>query len=226
MSPTETDLILLRHGETAWNRERRIQGQLDVPLNDEGVRQAAAAAARLSADAGHWGLAAEPDRPAASLVSSDLLRCRQTAAPIAAALGLDCRLEPRLRERAYGVFEGRTYPEIRGEDVARFERWQARDPDFRVEGAESLRGFAQRVESVLADLAEAHRGRTIVLVTHGGVLDVVYRMARGLSLEAQRDFEVPNASLNRLRFSAGRFELLHWADVTHWRAALDEIGPA
>jgi probable phosphoglycerate mutase len=225
MNSTDTDLILLRHGETDWNRQRRIQGQLDTPLNDEGIRQAAAAAARLATEAARWGLAARPGGPPARLVSSDLLRCRQTAAPIAAALGLDCGLEARLRERAYGVFEGRTYPEIRGEDASRFDRWQARDPDFQVEGAESLRGFAQRVESVLADLAEAHRGRTLVLVTHGGVLDVTYRMARGLPLEAQRDFDVPNAGLNRLRFSAGRFEILHWGDVTHWRAALDELGP-
>lgn len=226
MSASVTDLVLLRHGETDWNRERRIQGQLDVPLNDEGRRQAAAAAARLSSDAGRWGLSPEPGRPAASLVSSDLLRCRQTAAPIAASLGLECGHDPRLRERAFGVFEGQTYPEIRGEDAARFDRWQARDPDFRVDGAESLRSFAQRVEAVLLDLAEAHRGRTLVLVTHGGVLDVTYRMARGLPLEAPRDFEVPNASLNRLRFTAGRFEVLHWADVAHWRAALDEIDPA
>jgi 2,3-bisphosphoglycerate-dependent phosphoglycerate mutase len=225
MAATDTDLILLRHGETDWNRERRIQGQLDIPLNSEGVRQAAAAAARLSSDAGRWALATGADRPAVHLVSSDLQRCRHTAAPIAAALGLDCGLDSRLRERAYGVFEGRTYPEIRSEDAARFDRWQARDPDFRVDGAESLRSFARRVETVLVDLAELHRGRTLVLVTHGGVLDVVHRMARGLSLEAPRDFEVPNASLNRLRFSAGRFELQHWADVTHWRAALDEIGP-
>lgn len=220
-----TDLILLRHGETAWNRERRIQGQLDTPLNDEGLRQARAAARRLAAEASHWAL----DDPRAQgrpvMLSSDLTRCRQTAEPIASALGLDFALDARLRERAYGVFEGRTWPEIRRDDAERFDRWQSRDPDFDAGGGESLRRFAARVEGTLFDLAVRHRGRTLVLVTHGGVLDVVNRLCRGLTLEAPRDFEIPNASLNRIRFDGERFELRVWGDVAHWTVSLDELGP-
>jgi probable phosphoglycerate mutase len=220
-----TDLILLRHGETAWNRERRIQGQLDTPLNDEGVRQAQAAARQLAGRSERYRLAPEPGRAPPALVCSDLQRCRQTAEPIAAATGLETVFDARLRERAYGVFEGRTYPEVQRDLAGQFERWLARDPDFDVEGGESLRGFQQRVEAVLTELAELHAGRTLVVVTHGGVLDIAHRMARSMPLTATRDFEVPNASLNRLRYADGRLEILEWGDVSHWRGALDELGP-
>jgi probable phosphoglycerate mutase len=221
MPPTE--LILLRHGETDWNRERRIQGQLDTPLNGEGIRQARAAARRLAAERARWGLVPAPGGSAPVMVSSDLMRCRQTAEPIAAALGLDCAHDARLRERGFGVFQGRTYPEVQRDDPERFARWMHRDPDFEVEGGESLRTFGARVESALVGLAVAHRGRTVVVVTHGGVLDVANRLCRGLAIGAPRDFEIPNAGLNRLRFDGERFELLVWGDVGHWQDSLDEL---
>ena len=218
-APVATELVLVRHGETAWNRDRRIQGQLDTPLNEEGVRQARAAARRLAADAG----ARAPDVVAPAIVSSDLLRCRQTAEPIAAALGVALGLDARLRERHFGVFQGRTWSQILRDDAGRAARWLERDPDLQVEGGESLRTFAQRVGDALAALAAAHRGRMLIVVTHGGVLDVVNRLARSLPLEAPRDFEIANASLNRLRFDGERFAIVDWGDVSHWRDALDEL---
>ena len=213
------ELVLVRHGETAWNRDRRIQGQLDTPLNAEGVRQARAAARRLAADARRAGAGASPP----VLVSSDLLRCRQTAEPIAAALDVGLGLDARLRERHFGVFQGRTWPEILRDDADRAAGWLARDPDLEVEGGESLRAFARRAGDALATLAAAHRGRTLIVVTHGGVLDVAHRLARALPLEAARDFEIANASLNRLRFDGERFAIVQWGDVSHWREALDEL---
>jgi probable phosphoglycerate mutase len=237
-----THLILLRHGQTAWNVDRRIQGQIDTPLDAEGLRQARAAARRLADEvtgaarrlanevAGAAACADRADgapigavRHAVAVVSSDLLRCRQTAAPIADALGVDCAFDARLRERAFGAMEGRTPAEVRRDDPVRYERWRSRDPDDDLDGGESLRTFAARVGAGLAELAAAHVGRTLVLVTHGGALDVVHRLARGMPLEAPRDFDIPNAALNRLRWSAGRLELVAWADVAHWRDTLDEI---
>lgn len=224
---SDTLLILLRHGETDWNRERRIQGRTDIPLNDEGLRQARAAARRLAAESRAAATASgnAPFARPVALVSSDLRRCMQTAEPIAAALGIGCTPEPRLRERAFGAFEGRTPAELRRDRPLLHERWQRRDPDFDGDGGESLRVFADRVRGVLDELATAHRGATLVVVTHGGVLDVVHRIARSLPLEAPRNFELPNASLNRLRFDGERYEILEWGVDSHWRDALDEIGP-
>jgi len=221
----DTELILLRHGETDWNRERRVQGQLDTPLNAEGQRQALAAARHLSTRAADYRLERDADRPEPLLLTSDLQRCRQTAAPIATATGLVAEPDARLRERGYGVFEGRTLPEAQRVLGAQFQRWLARDPDFDVGGGESLRRFQRRIEDALHDLVARHAGCTLVIVTHGGVLDIVNRMARSVPLDAPRDFEIPNASLNRLRHRGGRFEILQWGDVSHWRRALDEIGP-
>jgi 2,3-bisphosphoglycerate-dependent phosphoglycerate mutase len=222
-----TDLVLIRHGETAWNRERRIQGQLDTPLNDEGLRQAQAAAKRLSEQRSGYRLD-DPSAPA-SIVSSDLARCRETAGPIAAATGLPVSYDARLRERSYGLFQGRTYDEVRRDRADAWGRWLARDPDFDVEGGDSLRTFQRRVEAVLSELARAHLGRTLIVVTHGGVLDIACRMCRGMDLTAPRDFELLNASLNRIRWDGARFEIVDWGDVSHWselQPGLDEVEPA
>ena len=217
-----TDLLLIRHGETAWNRERRIQGQTDTPLHASGIRQAAAVARRLAAERARWRLGDEPGRAAPLLLTSDLARCRLTAEPIGAALGLVCTPEPRLRERAFGAFEGCTPHDLAREHGAHLDAWRRRDPDLAVGGGESLRSFAARVHALFDDLVARHPARTLLLVTHGGVLDVVHRRVRGTPLQAPRDFEIPNAALNRVRYEAGHWEVLCWADVEHGRDALDD----
>lgn len=211
-----TELIVLRHGETDWNKERRIQGQTDIPLNARGRQQAEAAATRLSERAADYRLSAEAGRESPRLVSSDLLRCRQTAEPIARARDLAVEWVPGWRERHYGVFQGLTRHDIRREHAELHSRWQAREPDFSLPGGESLRAFHARVASALTDLLTRHAGRTVVLVTHGGVLDILYLMARDWPIEAARDVEVPNASLNRLRLVDGRLSVVQWGDVSHW----------
>lgn len=212
-----TDLILIRHGETDWNLARRFQGHQDISLNAEGLRQAHGAARRLGERRSDYGLMPGAGRAPALLFTSDLIRCRQTAEPIGQALGLQPAVEPRLRERTFGVLEGLTVDELRRDHAESFARWQAREPDFAVPGAESLRRFAARVEDVLTDLVTRHAGRTLVLVTHGGVLDVVYRMGQGMPIEAPRKVEIPNASLNRLRHDGQRLSVVQWGDVSHWQ---------
>lgn len=223
MTMADTELILIRHGETAWNRARRIQGQLDTPLNDEGHRQARAAALRLATQGERYGLI--PSGRQARVISSDLLRCRQTADPIVQATGLPVAYDSRLRERGYGMFEGHTYDEMRRDRADLFARWLSRDPDFDVEGGESLRTFYQRVESALLDLVRQHAGRLLILVTHGGVLEMAYRMCHAMDLAHPREFELLNASLNRIRHSEKGFEVLQWGDISHWRDALDDTEP-
>lgn len=209
-----TELVLVRHGETAWNRARRIQGHIDIALNEVGHQQAWRTGRRLALE------------PIAGIVSSDLARARQTAAAIAQACGLPVEIDLRLRERAFGAFEGRDHAEIERDCAADYARWKAREPDFALPGGgESLSEFQARVEQVLGELAERFSGARVVVVTHGGVLDAAYRMGSGLALTAPRTFDLLNASLNRLHRVGGRFQLGSWADVSHLSASLDDVEP-
>jgi probable phosphoglycerate mutase len=210
------NIILIRHGETAWNAERRLQGHLDIPLNAEGERQA-----KLLAEA----LAPESiDLVAAS----DLQRARQTAQAVATPRKLSVHIEPGLRERCYGGFEGLLYSEIEQRFPAEFAAWQARDIDGVLPSGknrgESFREFYTRSTDAILALAAAHPGRTLALVAHGGVLECAYRMALGLPLETPRDFKVFNASINRFRIDDGKLVLQSWGEVAHLQpAVLDEL---
>jgi probable phosphoglycerate mutase len=210
------NIILIRHGETAWNAERRLQGHLDIPLNPEGERQA-----KLLAEA----LAPEPID---LIVSSDLQRARQTAQAVATLRNMPVHVEPGLRERCYGGFEGLLYAEIEQRFPADFAAWQARDidailPDGKNCG-ETFRQFYTRATDAILALAAAHPGGTLALVAHGGVLECAYRMALGLPLETPRDFKVYNASINRFHVEEGRLGLKSWGEVAHLRpAVLDEL---
>ncbi|MDB5732094.1 MAG: histidine phosphatase family protein [Variovorax sp.] len=198
-----TRLIAVRHGETAWNVDTRIQGQLDIPLNDTGLWQARRAATALA------------EEPVAAIYASDLARAWQTATEIAQALRLDVLPEPRLRERAFGHFEGRTFAEIEAESPAEARRWRQRDPDYAPAGGESLSAFRDRITTVAAELAARHPGELVALVAHGGVMDVLYRAATGQALQAPRTWNLGNAAINRLLWTPQGFTLIGWADTGH-----------
>lgn len=206
--PALTRVVAIRHGETAWNAESRLQGQLDIPLNALGRRQAAALAGALR------------DEGIAAVVASDLGRAWETARALAAPLGLPLLAEPGLRERGFGMLEGHTYQEIdtRWPELAR--RWRSRDPDFAPEGAESLRGFYARAVATAERWAAAHPGQTIALVSHGGVLDCLYRAATRIALDAPRTWALGNAGINRLLHTPQGFTLVGWNDAAH----LDGLG--
>jgi len=155
------------------------------------------------------------------------MRARQTAEAIAAPHGMELRLEPRLRERHYGRFEGRTYEEIERIDASAYRRWRERDPAFALPGGgETLLALHQRVEAALRDLARRHTGETVAVVTHGGVLDCAFRDATGLAIKAPRTHELLNASLNRIAWHDDSFALLTWADAEHLAEALDDVAEA
>jgi probable phosphoglycerate mutase len=208
-----TDILLVRHGETEWNHLRRIQGQLDVPLNAVGLRQAQAIARRLAR------------LPIAAVYTSDLQRASQTAAPIAAAHRLAALPEPRLRERHYGGFQGSYYDQLQQADPERYQRIHSRDLDFDLDGGETIPALYRRVSDAVRDLAGRHPQATIVLVTHGGVLDCCFRLATGMALDAPRTFGLYNAGLNRIALDNDGFRLVSWADVEHLADAADEIDP-
>lgn len=207
-----TRICLVRHGETFWNAERRLQGHQDIGLNAVGLRQARAAARRLERE------------PVAALYASDLSRARLTAEAIAVHLGRPPRLLRDFRERCYGIFEGLTYDEARERHPAEYAAFEARDLDISFAGGESLTGFAARVTQQLTAVAAAHPGQTVVIVTHGGVLDIVNRFVRGNPLHTPRDFHIPNAGLNWLEVAGGHWRVTLWGCTQHLEGgALDEL---
>lgn len=228
-----TTILLIRHGETAWNAERRLQGHLDIALNAEGERQAAALGAALAGE--------HIDR----VLSSDLARARQTADAIVAARGVGAadaananananidvgavERDPQLRERCYGGFEGLLYSEIAAHFPLEFAAWQARNidavlPPGKNQG-ETFRAFFMRTTTAILGHAARHPGQTLALVAHGGVLECAYRAALGLPLETPRDFKVHNASINRFVVEQGKLQLVSWGEIDHLRqVVLDDL---
>lgn len=199
-----TRIVLVRHGETDWNAERRIQGHTDIPLNAAGRRQAARLAEALS------------DEAFDAVYASDLARARETAAPFA---GAALRLHDGLRERHFGAFEGCSIDEIDACWPEQARRWRRRDPDFAPAGGETLADFDARCVAAADALARSHAGQSIALVAHGGVLDCLYRAATGQSLGAARSWELGNATINRLLHTGEGFTLVGWNDAAHLATA-------
>ena len=209
--PPVTRIVAIRHGETAWNVDTRIQGHLDIPLNATGRWQAQRTAGALLEE----GISA--------VYSSDLLRALQTAQALGDALSLPVVTDTRLRERAFGVFEAHTFAEIEARWPAEARRWTQREPDFAPEGGESLREVYARCIAIVQALADAHAGQTIALVAHGGVMDCLYRAATRQNLQAKRAWPLGNASINRLLHTGDGLTLIGWSDTRHLDAvALDE----
>lgn len=198
-----TQLILIRHGETLWNTERRMQGQLDSPLTERGLWQAQQLGIRLK------------KQEFAALYSSDLPRAARTAEQIAVVTGHDILSDERLRERHFGLFEGLTQAEMQALDLEAYERFMSRDPQYAVPGGESPAAFFVRCRAALEDIARRHADETVAVVTHGLVLDSAYRAATGLPLDAQRPVPLVNASLNWFAFDGMRWSAGAWGDAEH-----------
>jgi probable phosphoglycerate mutase len=205
-----TRIIAIRHGETAWNVDTRIQGHLDIGLNEHGHWQAQRLAQALAA------------QDIAAVYASDLSRAFETGRYLAQATSAPITPEPGLRERCFGQFQGRTFAEIEAELPEQALRWRKRDPDFAPEGGESLEQLYTRVVQTCQRLAALHPGQQIAVVGHGGVMDVLYRAATGQSLQAARTWALGNAAINRLLWSPQGFTLVGWADVGHLDTSLDE----
>jgi len=203
MQDQVTRLLVIRHGETDWNTKARIQGHIDIPLNDKGRWQAERAAQALA------------DEDIDIIYSSDLLRAHHTAQAIAAATGKPLKLDASLRERHFGRFEGMTADEVAGQWPQESQRWRAREPSYGPEGGESLEAFYARCVEAITRLAARHPGQTVALVAHGGVLDCFYRVANRVPLETPRTWKINNASINRLLYSPEGFSMLAWDDSRH-----------
>ena len=201
-----TRVFLLRHGQTAWNAEQRLQGQLDVELDPVGQRQAAQLAQALA------------DEDLAAIYSSDLQRAYSTALALARVVNLPVTQDAALRERGFGHLEGLTYAEVEELWPDDALRWRRREPDFGPGGGEPLRVFYERSVAAVTRLSLPHAGQAIAVVAHGGVLDCLYRAASGIELCAPRTWQLANATVNRLLFTGERFVVVGWDDRAHLEA--------
>jgi 2,3-bisphosphoglycerate-dependent phosphoglycerate mutase len=206
-----TRIIAVRHGETAWNVDTRIQGQLDIPLNARGRWQAQRTAQALAQER------------IAAVYSSDLSRALETAQHIAQPHQLAPHTHKGLRERGFGEFEGQTYAEIEARWPEGATAWRKRVPEFAPLGGESLLQFRARVVQAVSELAHLHPGQQVVWVAHGGVLDMLYRLATGQDISNPRTWQLGNAAINRLLWNGEHLSLVGWADDAHLQDdSLDE----
>ncbi len=198
-------MLLARHGQTAYNAERRFMGQLDVPLDDVGRAQAQAVAARLSTEL-----------PAA-IYSSTLKRALETARAIQAAIPShpELRTDVRLIEGQFGDWEGRKYDDLRANDAERLARWEDGRLDNTPPNGESLEDLAERVQAAYRDICAAHSNQTVLVVAHGGTIQVMLTLALGLPLEDYRKLWVSNASISELLIDTQRTVLFRLNDFSH-----------
>ena len=184
-----TRLLLVRHGQTAWNADGRFMGQLDVPLDEIGRTQVLAVAKRLATE--------EP----AAIYSSDLARARETAQAIQAAIGShpEIKLDARLREMHFGDWQGLTYTEMIAKDAGSLGRWQADPLNVAPPNGETLIMLTERVKAAYEDICAAHSEETVIVAGHGGSLQILIVAALGLPPETFWNMQLSNASLSVLR---------------------------
>jgi 2,3-bisphosphoglycerate-dependent phosphoglycerate mutase len=204
-----TYFCIVRHGETEWNREKRIQGQADSPLTFEGVTQAGRAARFLAKQ--RWD----------AIISSDLGRAMATAQPIADALDLPLQQDPRLRERNFGVFETLLHADIAVRFPVEAAQWQSRDPHFAPPNGESLTQLRARVQAALQDLHARYADGRVVVVSHGVAIDAMYRIAANVDMRVERNWPLVNASLNEITVTANVWRIGEWGKIDHLSDPLD-----
>ncbi len=203
---------MIRHGETEWNSAARIQGFRDIALSARGREQAAVLARHLAT------------HPIDAIYASDMARAIATAEPLARARGDTVRIDARLKERGFGLFEGHTYAEAEARWPHEYAIWRQRDPAHALPGGESFLDARRRVLQSLAEIIARHPGGTVAVITHGGVLDIIYRAAMAIPWETPRSHLLPNACINRVRarVPGPALEVLAWGERGHLDAAADD----
>ena len=201
MQPTQ--LIIIRHGETEWNLEGRIQGHMDSPLTESGRAQAEAIATRLQT--------VEVN----ALYSSDRGRAYSTAQVVSHKTGQDILTDKRLRELHLGKFEGLTEEEVRKRFPEEYVYLKKAVPDYIYPGGESKEQFSLRVISCLEELMGKHQGEQIVVITHGGALSRLIRYTLGMPVVGSNEYKICNAALNIFSYENKRGQLEIWGDLSH-----------
>ena len=206
-----TTLIVIRHGETFWNREQRIQGHLNSELTPEGIAQAEACAARLM------------DEHIDVVVASDLDRVQHTAEILVGGRALPMARDVSLRERCFGIGEGMTYAEMDARYPQMFTTNGLVDAEFTLPKGESRALFHQRIKKSIEGISTVYAGKRVLVVTHGGVLGVIYRWLNNLQVGSQK-IAIPNVGYNRISTSADGWKIEIWGDTSHLEVDTFEAG--
>lgn len=210
-------VYLVRHGETQWNAERRIQGQSDSPLTEKGEQQAWQVGERAKA----LGIT--------HIIASDLGRTRQTAGIIAEACGCDVTLDPRLRELDMGVLEERHIDSLTGDEEAWRRQLVNGTSDGRIPEGESMQELSDRMHAALTECLALPQGSRPLLVSHGMALGCLVSTILGLPAWAERRLRLRNCSISRIDYQQSPWLASGWVvetagDVSHLDApALDEL---
>lgn len=212
-----TEIWVVRHGETPWNTVRRVQGWEDIALNEIGISQAHALGRHLAAHT-------QPTQPIEAIYSSDLKRAHQTASIIGESLGLTPQIEVGVRERNFGVLQGLIFHNMHEHQPEAAKIWASRDPDGVIPEGETLGTFHSRVVQAIDAIAARHTGQRVMVVSHGGAMDIIWRHASQISLQAERKTPIVNTSVNRISVSTEGWKIIDWGDVRHLKdVSLDDV---
>lgn len=209
-----TRFCLVRHGETDWNAERRLQGHTDIDLNARGFAQAEQMARAIK----RINLAFDV------LFTSDLQRAAKTAKAIEQLFSTSAITNAGLRERHLGALQGLTTDEAPQLEPDLWRSHLSRNVTEELRGGESIQQFADRINTALEKIRKQYLGKTVLLVSHGGALDMMYRIASNQPLDAEKAVAVPNASLNWISHDGQSWKVDGWADTSHLEnLALDNL---
>ena len=196
-------IIMVRHGETIWNTEKRIQGNANTPLTDAGIQQAEKTGKRLNIES------------IDEIYSSDLGRAVQTAEIINKHLKLNIEFIKGLRERNYGILEGVSFSELHKKYPDIEEKLYSHNPEYKIPNGESFNIFADRIYNCINHIVESTNSRTILMVIHGGVIECFFYKVIGLPLNIRRKFSLFNSSINKFSNIDGRWTLDSWGITDH-----------
>ncbi|MBN2064666.1 MAG: histidine phosphatase family protein, partial [Sedimentisphaerales bacterium] len=198
-----TKIYIVRHGETNWNIEGRMQGWLDIPLNEAGLKQTQAVALALVG------------RGIDRIYSSDLSRAADTAKEIGRVLDLPVDLEPGFRERHCGIGQGLTLAELAEKFPQVAHQFLQGGPDYAIPEGESIRQRHDRCKAALETVSARHPGQTILIVAHGGTLSSIFNFVLALAPDTPRHHSLFNGSINRVSVKNGHWQLDTWGEILH-----------
>ncbi|HNW58803.1 MAG TPA: histidine phosphatase family protein [bacterium] len=198
-----TELIVVRHGETEWNADKRMQGHMDVPLSATGILQAQAVASRLAAE------------PVDRIYSSDLKRAFKTAEIIRGERKMALFTDVRLREIHMGTFQGMTQGEAQEKHAEAWERFFVQDAEYALPGGQSRAQKQMEIAEFMEEVVRDNPNRRLVVVTHGGILIAMLRHVLHLPPSHHFRVSIKNAGIQRFLCRKGSWFLVTWGEVDH-----------